>query len=302
MEYILGVFAAALLGTSFVLQQGAAQDVPAAHFLRLRLVAELLRKPRWLAGIGTMILGQLLSAWVVGHLILAVAEPLLATNLLLALSLAWPLSRQPLKLSEVVGAGVLLAGVAALSAAQSASSIHDTLGSPRYWPYCGAGVAVLTIGLALAARRRPGRGRALSAGCGAGLAFGAQDALTRRVVDAVGGLHQVAAVLTSWPIYCLLTAAVAGLWLMENAFSSAELHVSLPAITATEPVCGMVLGMIVFREKVPVSPAMIALQSAGLAALIAGVVLVARAPALTAIHHASGTSRARSDDHLLDES
>ena len=57
MEYVLGVAATALLGTSFVLQQGAAQRVPSAEFLRLRLVADLLRQPRWLAGIGTMICG-----------------------------------------------------------------------------------------------------------------------------------------------------------------------------------------------------------------------------------------------------
>lgn len=69
--------AAALLGSSFVLQQGAAQDVPASDFLQLRLVAEL---------------------------------PLLAINLLIALSLAWPLSRQPLKVSEILGAVILLAG------------------------------------------------------------------------------------------------------------------------------------------------------------------------------------------------
>ena len=75
MEYALGVVAAALLGASFVLQQGAAQRVPAGDFLRLRLVADLLRQPRWLAGIATMICGQLLSAWVIGHIILAVAEP-----------------------------------------------------------------------------------------------------------------------------------------------------------------------------------------------------------------------------------
>lgn len=91
MEYALGVVAAALLGASFVLQQGAAQRVPSGDFLRLRLVADLLRQPRWLAGFGTMIGGQLLSAWVIGHIILAVAEPLLATNLLIALGLAWPL-------------------------------------------------------------------------------------------------------------------------------------------------------------------------------------------------------------------
>ena len=38
-------------------------------------------------------------------------------------------------------------------------------------------------------------------GTGAGLAFGVQDALTRRTVDALGGLHQIAAVLANWPVY-----------------------------------------------------------------------------------------------------
>lgn len=296
MEYAYGVLAATLLGASFVLQQGAAQQVPAADFLHLRLVADLLRKPRWLAGIGTMILGQLLSAWVVGHMILAVAEPLLALNLLVALSLAWPLSRQRLKVSEIAGSVILLAGVAALSAAQSVSSAHDTIGSPRYWPYCGAIVVFLAVGLAVAARRRPGQVRAVLAGTGAGLAFGVQDALTRRVVRALTGPHEIAALLANWPVYCLVTASVAGLWLMQNAFSSAPLHASLPAITATEPVCGMVLGIVVFREKVPVSPGMIILQSAGLLALVAGVVMVARAPMLASIHHPRHTTTASEDD------
>src|SRR3954454_10391012 len=191
MEYVLGVVAAALLGTSFVVPQGAAQRVPADEFLRLRLVADLLRQPRWLAGVGTMICGQLLSAWVIGHIILAVSEPLLATNLLVALSLAWPLSGQRLQASEIAGALVLLAGVIALAVAQSVASKHDVIGSPRYWPHLGGIVTVLAPGLAVIGRRRPGRARAVLAGTGAGLAFGVQDALTRRTVDALGGLHQI---------------------------------------------------------------------------------------------------------------
>jgi drug/metabolite transporter (DMT)-like permease len=288
--------AAVLLGASFVLQQSAAQQVPASDFMHLRLVADLLRKPRWLAGIGTMIFGQLMSAWVVGHLILAVYEPLLTTNLLVALILAWPLSRQRLTVSEITGAVILLGGVIALSAAQSVPSAHDTVGSPRYWPYCGMAVALFVFGLAGAARRRPGVARAVFAGIAAGLVFSLQDALTRRVVDAYIHLHQVIALLANWPVYCLVAAGATGLWLMQNAFSSAPLHVSLPAISATEPVCGIVLGIIVFREKVPVSPGMIALQCAGLVALVAGVVMVAQAPTLASIHQAHLRTSGRKDD------
>lgn len=288
MNYVLGVLAAILLGTSFVLQQGAAQQVPASDFLRLRLVADLLRKPRWLAGIGTMILGQLLAAWVEGHMILALAAPLLATNLLVALSLAWPLSGEPIAASEVIGAVVLLGGVAALSVAQSVPSAYLIIGSPSYWPYCGAILAVMAAGLAAAGSRQSGEARATLVGTAAGLAFGTQDALTRLVVENAGDAHHahhLSALFTTWPVYSLVGVGAIALWLMQNAFSTAPLHVSLPPMTAVEPVCASALGIVVFRERVPVSPAMLALQAAGIVALVTGVVLVARAPALASLHH-----------------
>lgn len=285
MNYALGVLAAILLGVSFVLQQGAARQLPATDFFRLRLVADLLRKPRWIAGMGIMILGQLLAAWVEGHIVLALSAPLLSTNLLVALSLAWPLSGQPIALSEIVGAGVLIAGVVALSVAQAASSAYVIIGSPRNWPYCLAAVAVAVAALATAGWRKPGGGRATLVGVGAGLVFGTQDALTRLVVETASGAPHLTALLTTWPPYCLVAVGAAGLWLMQNAFGAAPLHVCLPPMTAVEPVLASALGILVFREKVPVSPAMIALQAAGVLALVTGVVLVARAPALASLHH-----------------
>lgn len=243
-----------------------------------------MRSPRWLAGIAAMIAGQLLAAWVEGHLVLALSAPLLATNLLVALSLAWPLSGQPIALSEVIGAVVLVAGVIALAVAQSVPSRYDVVGSPGYWPYCGAAVAVMAAGFSVLGWRRSGQARATFVGVGAGLVFGTQDALTRVVVQAMGGAHGPAPLLASWPLYSLVAVGAAALWLMQNAFSAAPLHVSLPPMTALEPTWAMVLGIIVFREKVPVSPAMIALQAAGLAALVGGVLLVARAPALASLH------------------
>lgn len=68
---------------------------------------------------------------------------------------------------------------------------------------------------------------------------------------------------------------------MESSFNAAPLHASLPAITAAEPVAGMLLGVVVFGDVVHLSPGMLALQAAGIVALVAGVILVARAPALS---------------------
>ena len=66
LDYGLTLLAALLIGTGFVLQQHAAQREPDSRFLRLRLMTDLLRTPRWLAGIGCMIGGQILAAWSIG--------------------------------------------------------------------------------------------------------------------------------------------------------------------------------------------------------------------------------------------
>jgi drug/metabolite transporter (DMT)-like permease len=271
VNYLLAIVAAALLGMGFVLQQAVAEQAPKADFLRPRLLLDLLRHRRWLAGVAIMVAGQLLSAWVIGHVILSVAEPLLTANLLFALLLAWPLSGQALTRSEIAGALILVAGVTVLSLARTVRSPEVTVGARAYWPFAAAGVAVIAVAFAALGRRRSGD------------IFGMQDALTRRVVLVLTGHGAaVTALLTTWPGYVLIAVGLMGFWLMESAFSAGPLHASLPAITAGEPVMGIALGIVVFSDRLHTSPGLIALQAAGLVALVCGVVLVARGPALAA--------------------
>jgi drug/metabolite transporter (DMT)-like permease len=281
VNYLLAIVAAALLGMGFVLQQAVAEQAPKVDFLRPRLLLDLLRHRRWLAGVATMVVGQLLSAWVIGHLILSVAEPLLTANLLFALLLAWPLSKQPLTRSEIAGALILVAGVTVLSLARTVRSPEMTVGARAYWPFAVGVVAVIAVAFAALGRRRLDELRATLTGASAGVAFGMLDALTRRVIQVLTG-HGVVALLVTWPGYVLIAVGLISFWVMESAFSAGPLHASLPAITAGEPVTGIALGIVVFSDRLHISPGLIALQAAGLVALVCGVILVARGPALAA--------------------
>jgi len=282
VQYVIAVIAAILLGIGFVFQQDAASRAPSSHFLRLRLIAELIRQPRWLAGLVTMVAGELLSAWVVGNVVLSLAEPLLATNLLFALVLAVPLSRQALTRAEAAGAVVLMLGVAALSLARSAQGAQISIGSASYWPYAGGAALAAAAWFAELGRRHSGAMRATLTGTSAGIVFGIQDALTRKSVDLLEDGH-IHALLTTWPGYCLIASGAVGVWLMQGAFNAAPLHASLPAMTAGEPVVGIALGIVVFGDSVHISGGLIALQLAGLAALIIGVIMVARSPTLSGL-------------------
>jgi drug/metabolite transporter (DMT)-like permease len=282
---VLGItlVAAMLLGCGFVLQQHAAEQEPQAYYMRLRLILDLLRRRRWLLGFGIMISGQLLSAWCVGHLALTLYEPLLATSLIFALALAVPISHQRLRATELIGAVILSCGVAALSLSREPGTPHVSFGSFADWP-AAAGVAAIAYCCIHAGHRRSGPTRATLTGVGAGLVFGISDALTRRTVQILDA-HSFHGLLTSWPPYCLVAAALIANWLMQNAFNAAPLHSSLPAITASEPLAGILLGIVVFGDTIDISVGMLAVQAAGIAALVVGVIMVARAPVLSHLRH-----------------
>ena len=284
MDYAITLVAALLLGVGFVLQQQSAETAPESLFLSFRLFGDLFRKRKWLAGIGCMIVGQILAAWSIGHLALSVVEPLLTTNLLVALILAVPLSHQAVRITEVAGALLLIAGETILSLARSIEPIGESFGSFSHWP-AAAIIAGIAFAAVQAGRRRSGRYRATLTGLGAGLVFGIQDALTRQTLQILQH-HGMSGLLHSWSAYCLVATGAVGILLMQSAFNAGPLHSSLPTITAGEPVAGILLGIVVFGDRISLSPASLAMHAGGLAALVLGVILVARAPALSNLRKA----------------
>jgi drug/metabolite transporter (DMT)-like permease len=287
VAYATTLAAAVLLGIGFVLQQCAAEQEPESRFLSWRILTDLLRKPRWLFGIGCMIGGYLLSAWSIGHLELTLVEPLLTTYLVFALVLAVPMSRQSVRWTEVSGALILCAGVTLLSVSRSTKPIGMSFGSFSHWYVAAiiAGVAFIAVQIG---HRRKGPARATLTGLGAGLVFGIQDALTRQTLEILQ-THPWTHLFVVWPPYCLVATGIVGLWLMQNAFSSGPLHSSLPTIAAGEPVAGIALGIVVFGDRIQISPGPLAIEAGGIAALIVGVVMVASSSAFSGLRKITET-------------
>jgi hypothetical protein len=166
--------------------------------------------------------------------------------------------------------------VAALSLTRSVRAPGLSFGSFSHWPAAGV-IALIAVALVRLGRNRSGTARATLTGTAAGLFLGTADAFTRVSVLEIDGRHPFG-VLVHWPGYATVFASIIGLWLMQNAFNAAPLHASLPAVTAGEPAAGMVLGVVVFGDVVHITPLLLALQAAGVAAMVGGVILVARAP------------------------
>jgi drug/metabolite transporter (DMT)-like permease len=240
-----------------------------------------------------MVAGYGLAAWSIDRLPLTLVEPLLTTYLVWALVLAVPLSRQPVKVAEVIGALILIAGVGLLSVSRSITPIGLDFGSFSHW-YAAAIIAGIAFVAVAIGHRRQGQVRATLTGLAAGLVFGIQDALTRQTLTGLQG-NSWTVLFTTWSAYALIGAGIAGIWLMQNAFSAAPLHASLPAIAAGEPLAGIALGILVFGDRVQITPGLLAIEASGIALLIIGVIAVARSSAFSGLRHITDVIRPGSD-------
>ncbi|EST37297.1 hypothetical protein N566_13635 [Streptomycetaceae bacterium MP113-05] len=278
MVYVLSLTAACLLGLGFVLQQHAAAQAPLRDMLSFRLLLDLVKVPRWRAGIGCMVAGQVLGAVALAQGHLSRVAPLLATNLLFAMALARRLSGQPLGLSGWTGVLLLSGGVAAFIVAGRPVGTGNEVSAWRYWGMFGS-VVGLALLLVLIARHLQLFVEPPFLAAAAGLLYGLQDAMTRvcgRIVEESGP----AALLTAWQPYVLVALAVTGLMLVQSAFEAGPLRMSLPSLTAAEPLAAIACGIGFLGNEVRLTPLAITGEVAGLTAVVAGVFLLGRHPAM----------------------
>ncbi|WP_329114902.1 DMT family transporter [Streptomyces sp. NBC_01465] len=276
----LAVSAACCLGFGFVLQQNAAARAPLGDFLSWRLLLDLVRVPRWLAGIGLMVCGMVLGALALGWGEVSLVEPLLATNLLFAMTLSRWQTGQPLGRQGWGGLALLAGGVTAFIVAGQPRGSVAVAGPMRHWLIIGvvAGVALLLT--VYAKRSRLSAGPALLA-LAAGLLYGLQDALTRISGQRLsqGGLFDL---VTTWQPYGVVVLGVTGLVLVQSAFETAPLRMSLPALTAAQPLAGIVCGVGFLGDRLRTDTGALAWEAAGLAAIVAGIVALGLHPAMPA--------------------
>ncbi|MPY33194.1 hypothetical protein FNH09_18575 [Streptomyces adustus] len=275
---VLAVSAACCLGFGFVLQQNAAARAPLSDFLSPRLLLDLMRVPRWLGGIALMVVGMVLGALALGKGEISLVEPLLATNLLFALALSRRQTRQPLGRQGWAGLALLAGGVTAFIVAGEPRGGHAVTDPARHWLIIGAMVGVALLLTTYAKRSRLSAGPVLLA-VAAGLLYGVQDALTRVSGQrfAAGGLAEV---LSGWQPYAVLVIGVTGLVLVQSAFETAPLRMSLPALTATQPLAGILCGVGFLGDRLRTDTGALAWEAAGLAAIVVGIVLLGLHPAM----------------------
>jgi drug/metabolite transporter (DMT)-like permease len=272
---VAALAAAGSFGVSAVLQhrQAHATAGSGADGARgLRLLAHLARNPVWLGGILLAAAAYGLQGLALAYGPLALVAPIVATDLLFAVPLAAWWSRRPMRPRDLTGCALVAAGVGTFLATSPPASGRSAA-PPRDWLLAFGAVAL--AGMAAVAIGLSGRDavRAGALAVAAGLTFGLTAAVTlsaTRLLRDVGP----AAVLAHWQPWVLIVLGLAGLLLSQSAYQAGQLTASLPIIDTLEPISAVVLGAVIFHERLASSPLMLAVQLAGAAVAVAGIAML----------------------------
>ncbi|MGW4481346.1 DMT family transporter [Rhodococcus triatomae] len=281
LAVVLALTGALLFAVGSVAQQSAAEGVD-----ENALIGELIRSPRWWAGVVGDVGGYGFQAAALAVGSVLVVQPLIVSTLLFAL----PLSAR--------FAGTRMTGRtwAAALALAAALVVFLIVGNPtegaesaplRHWAVPLLVVLAACVGAvaASAAPRVPAGARALLLGSACGALYGVAVALTKPVVEEFD--EGVTAVLTGWEPWALVAAGLTGFYLQQRAFAAGSLSASLPAITIGEPLVASFLGFTVLDERLRVEAGGLVVVLVAVAVMVVTTIALSRgqagagAPAVT---------------------
>jgi drug/metabolite transporter (DMT)-like permease len=268
----LALAASVCFAVAAVTQQRAAARLPSKRAFDPAVLLRLIRRPAWLAGLAAVIAGFLLQAAALGLGRLVVIEPVLATSLLFALALAARRDRRRLSRAEWAATLAVVAGLAVFLVVGQPAGGQRTAGAAALG--LAAGAAAVLVGACTAlAGRFPGPRRALLFGIGGGVAAGVTDALVKSVaVVAAGDVLSLAADVR---FYLLIAVGLLTFTIQQNGYRAAGLAAFLPAFAVMEPVCGALLGLIIYHERLSGRPGQIAVELVACAAAAWGIARLA---------------------------
>lgn len=284
----IGTVAAVLAGASFaaggVLQQRAAARAERRDNAA-RLVAALLRRPEWLAGIALAVVSNGLEALALAFAPLAVVQPLLVSELIFAIPVSARLVGVRLGIREWAALVAVAAGLAA-ALWGTAPSGGSATGSWARWLLVGGALAGTACVLATVGRRRTALVRASCYAAAAALVFAVSSALMAATVHgfATTGFDGFARPAP----YAMAVASISGLLLIQSAYQAGPLAVTMPMVDWVEPIVAVLLGVSVLGESIDTQPVHVAVVGLGALAALAGIVRLDRSPGVRQMQRHQG--------------
>jgi drug/metabolite transporter (DMT)-like permease len=271
--YVIAFLAAVAFAFGSVLQQKGTLEAPATDD-DARFLAQIIRRPVWLAGAVCQASGWVLQAIALDTGSLIVVQSITTLSLVIALPLGKRFTGQQVSRRIWTGAAAVVAGIVLFLSVGSPAGGTSTPPASAWWS-AGIAAMVLVALLGNLGRHRKGAPKALLFGSAAGVAFAMQSAVTKVFVTVIG--QGFSAVLSSWTVYVLIASALVGFVLQQSSLRTGVLAPAMASSNAVTLFGSVAFGASVFGESLSSGGARLAPAVIGLAVALVGIVLLSAA-------------------------
>jgi hypothetical protein len=244
---ILALVAAFFFALAATLQQKGALGMGEVSLGSPKSLLALAKQTWWLFGTAALLCGYGFQAVALAHGRLAVIQPLLVTTIVFALPLGYFLTSQVINRREVLGAAVVVLGLAIFTVVGDAADGNDNAPANEW------AVAVLVFGLVavllivLGNRGSIVRKAGLYGAC-AGVLYGLSASLCKPTVEILGD-DGIGTVLTSWEAYAFAIAGVLAFVVQQVSLATGKLATSVATVSVCNPLVSIVIGTLLLDER-----------------------------------------------------
>ena len=270
MASALALLAACFFAVAATFQQKGALTLGVSPDSARSLV-RLLGSSWWLFGSAVLLCGYAVQAVALNNGRLAIIQPLLVTTVVFALPLGYFFTEQHVGRREIVGAAVVVAGLAAFAIFGDPSSGNDDAPTDE-WVIALSVIVVVCCALFVLARRSGGSRQAALYGIVAGILFGASACLVKPTIETLD--DGVVAVLSNWEFYAMAIAGIIAFVLQQVSLSSGFLATSVATVSTANPIVSVLIGILLFEERLSRPMWHVVIAVAGLALAMIGAVAI----------------------------
>jgi hypothetical protein len=259
-----------------VLQRKAAAQVPAERSMHVSLIADLIRRRVWLAGIAMVGVAAVAQAAALATGPIALVQPIFIIELPVTLVLATLVNRKREALRQLPWRAIVIttvalgAGLAFAAPSGAIESAQDTS-----WGIALIVTVAFEAVLITLAVGTTGEPRAALLGLAAACGYALTAALLKNAMfDLNEGMVQF---FTRWHVYATAVAGVGALFLLQNALQAGSLVASQPMLTVGDALISIAYGITLYAEVLRDGWWLLP-QFVALAAIIYGCVQIAKSP------------------------
>ena len=246
MAIVLALLAAGANALATVLQRIGIEESDASGARPGGLIAGILRRPIWFAGLGLAMVSFLLLAIALSLGDLSQVQPVMVTELLFLLMILGVWFHRSLGWREWIGVLGTVSGLGVFLALTSAVGGHERPSAQDWTLLLIASVGGIILAL-IAAFRGSRSWRAACFGVAGGIAYALLAAFVKTAADQWG--RGPVYVLSHWQAYAVAVSGLLGFVISQHALDAGPVAASQSALLIVNPLSSIVMGMWLFGDR-----------------------------------------------------